>query len=77
MAGKRYRAKHDFGVSFDGEQITIHTGEVVNTANRNGAALLKQLGKAGVEEHFEEFTSFGPWDVEQATAAPGEKRGGK
>ena len=77
MPAKRdlYKAKHDFGVMFGGEQITVHTGEVVSSTNDDGARLLKQLGKAGVEEHFEVFTQFGRWDVESASAAPGEKRG--
>lgn len=61
-----YRAKHAFGVMYDGEQITIPAGEVV----RAGHPLLK-----GLEEHFEPVASFGRFDIEQATAAPGEKRG--
>lgn len=65
---ERYRAKYAFGVMYDGEQITIPAGEVV----RAGHPLLK-----GLEEHFEPVESFGRYDVdvEQATAAPGEKRG--
>jgi hypothetical protein len=50
---------------FEGEQITIPAGEIV----RAGHPLLK-----GREEHFEPVESFGRFDVEQATAAPGEKR---
>jgi hypothetical protein len=71
-AAKTYlKARHAFGVQYQGEFITISEGELVPS----GHALLKQLGKAGVAEHFEEVTSFGRWDkVEQATAAPGEKR---
>jgi len=66
-----YKAKHAFGVQYEGEFITIAADEIVPA----GHALLKQLGKAAVAEHFEEVTSFGRWDkVEQATAAPGEKR---
>jgi hypothetical protein len=66
------RAKHAFGVSFNGEFVTVSEGDIVPV----GHPLLKQLGKAGVAEHFEEVTSFGRWDrVETATAAPGEKRG--
>jgi hypothetical protein len=68
---ERLRARHSFGVNYEGEQITIEAGEIV----RVGHPLLKQLGKAGVEEHFEPVTSFGRFDVEQATAAPGAKRG--
>jgi len=67
-----YKARHAFGVQYQGEFITLSEGELVPA----GHALLKQLGKAGLAEHFEEVTSFGRWDkVEQATAAPGEKRG--
>lgn len=65
---ERYRAKHAFGVMYDGEQITIPAGEIV----RAGHPLLK-----GRDEHFEPVESFGRFDVdvEQATDAPGEKRG--
>lgn len=63
-----YRAKHAFGVRYEGEQITIPEGEIV----RAGHPLLK-----GLDEHFEPVTSFGRFDVEQATQAPGEKRGAK
>jgi hypothetical protein len=66
-----YKARHAFGVMFQGAQITVAEGELVPA----GHALLKQLGKTAVAEHFEEVTSFGRWDrVETATAAPGEKR---
>lgn len=65
------KARHAFGVQYEGAFITISEGELVPAGHK----LLKQLGKAGVAEHFEEVTSFGRWDkVEQATAAPGEKR---
>jgi hypothetical protein len=60
-----YRAKHAFGVMYEGEQITIPEGEIV----RAGHKLLK-----GLDEHFEPVVSFGRFDVEQATAAPGESR---
>ncbi len=71
-ATKTYvKAKHAFGVQYQGEFITVSEGELVPV----GHPLLKQIGKAAVEEHFEPVTSFGRWDkVEQATAAPGEKR---
>jgi hypothetical protein len=62
---ERYRAKYAFGVMYEGEQITIPQGEIV----RAGHPLLE-----GREEHFEPVESFGRFDVEQATAAPGEKR---
>jgi hypothetical protein len=66
------RAKHAFGVQFNGEFVTVSEGDIVPV----GHPLLKQLGKAGAAEHFEEVTSFGRWDkVETATQAPGEKRG--
>jgi hypothetical protein len=60
-----YKAKHAFGVMLDGEQMTVSEGEIV----RAGHPLLK-----GRDEHFAPVTSFGRFDVEQATAAPGEKR---
>jgi len=65
------RAKHAFGVEYGGEFITVAADEIMP----EGHPLLKQLGAAAVREHFEPVTSFGRWDVEQATAAPGEKRG--
>jgi hypothetical protein len=69
----RLRAKHAFGVSYEGEIIQIAKGEVV----RVGHPLLDSLGRNAVTEHFEPVQSFGRWDVdvEQATAAPGERRG--
>jgi hypothetical protein len=65
---KRYRAKHAFGVMYEGEHITVAAGEIV----RAGHPLLK-----GRDEHFEPVENFGRFDVdvEQATAAPGERRG--
>lgn len=68
MAVKYFKAKHAFGVNLDGEQITVAAGEIV----RDGHPLLK-----GRAEHFEPVTSFGRFDVEQADAAPGAKRGAK
>jgi hypothetical protein len=64
---QRFRAKHAFGVMYEGEHITVAQGEIV----RAGHPLLR-----GREEHFEPAESFGRFDVdvEQATAAPGEKR---
>lgn len=69
---ERVRARHAFGVSYDGEVIQIAKGEVV----RVGHPLLDSLGPAAVKEHFEPVDTFGRWDVdvEQATAAPGERR---
>jgi hypothetical protein len=51
---------------FDGEQLSVAAGEYV----RAGHPLLKRR-----EDHFEPVESFGRFDVEQATAAPAEKRG--
>jgi hypothetical protein len=62
---ERYRAKYPFGVMYEGEQITVAQGEIV----RAGHPLLE-----GRMEHFEPVENFGRFDVEQATAAPGEKR---
>jgi hypothetical protein len=61
-----YRAKESFGTMFKGEQISVAAGEFV----RAGHPILKRR-----EEHFEPVDNFGRFDVEQATAAPGEKRG--
>lgn len=66
-----YRVKQAFGVMVDGEQITVYAGEIVP----GNSDLVRQIGPAAVAEHMEEVTSFGRWDVETATAAPGEKRG--
>lgn len=63
---ERYRCKEAFGVMYEGEQITVPFGEIV----RAGHPLMK-----GREWAFEPVESFGRFDVEQATAAPGEKRG--
>lgn len=67
---ERVKAKHAFGVEYEGEHITIDKDEVV----RVGHPLLRKLGKKAVEEHFVPVESFGRFDVERATAAPGEKR---
>jgi hypothetical protein len=75
MAPKRkadyYKVRQSFGVMIDGEQMTIHADEIVSV----DSVLYKQLSSAAREEHLVPVTSFGRWDVEQATAAPGEKRG--
>jgi hypothetical protein len=60
-----YRAKESFVTMFEGEQISVAAGEFV----RAGHSLLKRR-----EDHFEPVESFGRFDVEQATKAPGEKR---
>jgi len=64
-----YRAKEGFGTIFEGEQIHVAAGELV----RAGHPILKRR-----EDLFEPVENFGRFDVrpevEQATAAPGEKR---
>ena len=75
----RYKAKQAFGVQFEGEFVTISAGEEVDTDTKAGAALVKQLGKDAVAEHFEDYVGTGQFarpdqPVEQATAEPGEKR---
>jgi len=76
------RAREAFGCEYEGEMITVAAGEYVPA----GHPITK-----GREWAFEPVTSFGRWDaqpaepepeqaddepeVEQATAAPGEKRG--
>jgi hypothetical protein len=63
-----YKARHSFGVMYEGEQLTVNEGEYVSA----GHPIME-----GREEHFEPVESLGRWDashVEQATAAPGEKR---
>jgi pyruvate/2-oxoglutarate dehydrogenase complex dihydrolipoamide acyltransferase (E2) component len=64
-----YRANQGFATVLDGENVFVKEGEFVPA----GHPLLK-----GRDDLFEPATSFGRWDndeVEQATAAPGEKRG--
>jgi hypothetical protein len=68
-----YRAKTNVTLPYRGAYVVLTEGEIVP----KGSPLLKAIGPAAVAEHFEEVTSFGRWDVEQATAAPGEKRGTK
>jgi hypothetical protein len=62
-----YRCFESFGVMVDGEQVTVHADEIVPANSK----LIKQVGL----EHFRPVESFGRWDVEAASAAPGEKRG--
>jgi hypothetical protein len=61
-----YRAKESFVTIYDGDQVSVAAGEIV----RAGHKIMKRR-----EDHFEPISSFGRFDVEQATAAPGEKRG--
>jgi hypothetical protein len=81
----RYRAKQAFGINFEGENVTVGAGDEVDTDTKAGAALFKQLGKAGQEEHLEPYVGQGQFarpdkkarEVESATSAPGEKRATK
>ena len=66
-----YRANQGFATTLDGEPLFVQKGELV----RDGHPLLK-----GREDLFDPAENFGRFDVdakdvEQATAAPGEKRG--
>jgi hypothetical protein len=65
-----YKAKEGFVTQFKGEQISVAAGELVIA----GHPLLK-----GRAELFEPASSLGRFterpEVEEATAAPGEKRG--
>lgn len=64
-----YRANQGFATTLDGEPLFVAKGELVH----KGHALLK-----GRSEMFDPVEDFGRFDiVEQATAAPGEKRGAK
>lgn len=61
-----YVAKVAFFAEVDGEQIAVAAGERV----RSGHPLLDSQ-----REYFEPVDERVKYDVEQATAAPGEKRG--
>ena len=61
-----YVAKEEFHVELDGERLFVHKGERV----RAGHQLLRVYG-----DYFEPIDTKVHYDVEQATAAPGEKRG--
>lgn len=61
-----YVAKTAFSCELDGERLTINKGERV----RAGHALLRAQA-----EYFEPADTTVAYDVEQTTAAPGEKRG--
>lgn len=62
------RAKHAFGVMYDGEQITVAEGEIVPV----GHPLLK-----GRAEHFEPVENWGRFDNLKTSKAPGKDRGEK
>ncbi len=69
MAGKSkadiYVAKHSFAAEVDGESVFVNAGERV----RSGHPLLAAQG-----DFFEPVDQTVHYDVEQTTAAPGEKR---
>lgn len=62
-----YVARKSFWCELDGVPTCINEGERV----RAGHVLLRTQG-----EHFEPADTHVTYDVEQATAAPGERRGG-
>lgn len=61
-----FQAKGEFAVELDGVPTVVHKGELV----REGHPLLKNRMSL-----FEPYDPKIRFDVEQATAAPGEKRG--
>jgi hypothetical protein len=61
-----YVAKHSFSCELDGEKLFVTQGERI----RAGHPLLRAQG-----DYFEPVDMTVRYDVEQATAAPGEKRG--
>lgn len=60
-----YQAKESFVTHLDGEQVAVAAGDLV----RAGHPLLN-----GREDLFKPAEGWVRFDVEQATAAPGEKR---
>lgn len=61
-----YQARESFVTQMDGDTISVTKGDLI----RKGHPLLK-----GRDELFEPAEGYVRFDVEQATAAPGEKRG--
>ena len=61
-----YQAKESFVTMLDDEQVAVSKGDLVRT----GHPLLK-----GRDELFEPAEGYIRFDVEEATAAPGRKRG--
>ena len=61
-----YEANQGFATTFEGEPLFVQKGELVHKSH----PLLK-----GREELFDPADRITRFDVEQATAAPGEKRG--
>ena len=68
MSGKIYVAKETFVVEIDGSNFLVTAGK---TRVREGHALLK--GRGDSFQNIEDAPV--DYDVEKATAAPGEKRG--
>jgi hypothetical protein len=69
MRGKQvdlYQAKESFVTMLEGEQVAVARGDLV----RAGHPLLK-----GRDELFKPAEGYIRFDVEQATSAPGERRG--
>jgi hypothetical protein len=62
-----FRANQGFVTAFEGQPLFVAKGELVHKDH----PLLK--GRGGL---FDPAENFGRFDVEQASAAPGEKRGG-
>jgi hypothetical protein len=63
---KYYRAKYSFPVTEDGVLVdTVNAGEVLHPDHK----YVKRY-----RDHLEPTERFGRFDVEQATAAPGEHR---
>lgn len=60
-----YRANQGFATVLDGEQIFVAKGELVHKNH----AILK-----GRKEMFDPAENFGRFDIEAASAAPGETR---
>jgi hypothetical protein len=61
-----YQAVEAFGIQLDGEWMTVQKDDLV----RAGHPLLKQA-----PDRFKPAEGYVRFEVEQATAAPGEKRG--
>ena len=72
-----YKARVNVNLPFQGGYELVEKDAIVPV----NSPLLKKLHKDAIEEHFTPVVpgggasdGFGPWDVETATAAPGEKR---
>jgi hypothetical protein len=65
-ASDYYRANQSFSTTLDGDEVYVKLGELVHKDH----PLLK-----GRKDLFDPAQNFGRFDVEQATAAPGEQRG--